>query len=89
VGDDIPVDDETLLMTDFINLKIKSTQYFRCAHKDRVFRVFIKMSIYMCISIYIYTVSQKKLRHVTMTNHALDYTPSLLGMSSAKTQHIS
>ncbi len=33
-GDDVPVDSETLLMTDFVNLKIKPTQSFEVAHKD-------------------------------------------------------
>jgi hypothetical protein len=36
VGDDVPVDSETLLVTDFVNLKIKSAQSFRGAHRDRV-----------------------------------------------------
>jgi hypothetical protein len=27
VGDDVSIDSETLLVTDFVNLKIKSTQY--------------------------------------------------------------
>jgi hypothetical protein len=33
---DIPVDSETFLMTDFVNLKIKSDQSFRDAHRNRV-----------------------------------------------------
>jgi hypothetical protein len=33
---------EALLMTDFVNLKIKSAQSFRCAHKGKVcLRIFI------------------------------------------------
>jgi hypothetical protein len=55
VGDDVPVDSETLLLTDFINLKIKPTQSFesfRCAHSDRIcVRMFIKMSPHTYISI--------------------------------------
>jgi hypothetical protein len=35
VGGDVPVDSETLLVIDFVNLKIKSTQYFGVAHKVR------------------------------------------------------
>jgi hypothetical protein len=32
MGGDVPVDSETLLVTDFMNLKIKSTQFFqRCS----------------------------------------------------------
>jgi hypothetical protein len=37
VGGDIPIDSETLLMTDFMNLKIKSVQSFGGAHRDRVY----------------------------------------------------
>jgi hypothetical protein len=34
------VDSETFLMTDFVNLKIRAAQFFRDAHRERV-RVFI------------------------------------------------
>jgi hypothetical protein len=33
VGDDIPIDSEMILVTDFVNLKIKPTQFFGGAHK--------------------------------------------------------
>jgi hypothetical protein len=36
VGGDVPVDSETLLVTDFVNINIKPSQSFRCAHRDRV-----------------------------------------------------
>jgi hypothetical protein len=36
VGGDIPVDSDTLLVTDFMNLKIKPTQSFRNTHKNKV-----------------------------------------------------
>jgi hypothetical protein len=36
VGGDVPVDSKTLLMTDFMNLKIKPTQSFEDAYRDRV-----------------------------------------------------
>jgi hypothetical protein len=54
VGDDVFVDSETLLVTDFMNLKIKLTQSFKDAHKDRVYiHVFIRVSdhIYIYMSI--------------------------------------
>jgi hypothetical protein len=42
MGDDVPVDSDTLLVTDFVNLKIKLTQCFVGAHRNRVcVRVFI------------------------------------------------
>jgi hypothetical protein len=33
VGGDVPVDSESLLVTDFMNLKIKSAQFFGGAHR--------------------------------------------------------
>jgi hypothetical protein len=36
VGDNIFIDSETLLMTDFMNLKIKLAQSFERTHKDRM-----------------------------------------------------
>jgi hypothetical protein len=42
VGGDVSVDSETLLMTDFVNLKIKLTQFFKGTHRGSVcMRVFI------------------------------------------------
>jgi hypothetical protein len=51
------IDSETLLMTDFVNLKIKPTQYFRCAHRSMMYiHIFIGVSVHTCINIYVYTV---------------------------------
>jgi hypothetical protein len=62
VGGDVPVDSDVLLVTDFMNLKIKPTQYFRSAHRDRLcVRVFIEVSDRTYISICIYTVFLKKI----------------------------
>jgi hypothetical protein len=62
VGGDASVDSETLLVTDFINLKIKSAHSFRCVHRGRVYvRVFIRMSAHTCIYIYIYTMFLKNI----------------------------
>jgi hypothetical protein len=59
--DDVLIDSETRLMTDFVNLKIKPAQSSKCGHRDRVcVRVFIRMSTHTCMSIYIYTVFLKK-----------------------------
>jgi hypothetical protein len=61
VGGDVPVDSEALLVTDFMNLKIKTAQSFRCAHRGRVcVRVFIGMSVRIYMSICVYTVFLKK-----------------------------
>jgi hypothetical protein len=61
VGDDVPIDSETLLMTEFMNLKIKSAQSFKYVHRDRVcVHMFIGVSTRTCISIYIYTAFLKK-----------------------------
>jgi hypothetical protein len=63
VGDDIPVDSETLLMTDFINLKIKPTQSFRGAHRDRVCIYRAKCS-YVYKYLNLYHVSKKEIAWV-------------------------
>jgi hypothetical protein len=61
LGDDVPVDSETLLMTDFVNLKIKPTQSFGGAHRGRMcVRVFIGVSARTCMSICVCTVFLKK-----------------------------
>jgi hypothetical protein len=63
MGDDVSVDNDTLLVTDFVNLKIKSAQSFGCAHRGRLcVCVFIGVSAHMCMSIYIYTVFLKTQR---------------------------
>jgi hypothetical protein len=57
---DVPVDSDTLLMIDFVNLKIKLTQSFRCAYRGRMcVHVFIRISDRMCMSICICTVILK------------------------------
>jgi hypothetical protein len=61
VGGDVSVDSEALLVTDFVNLKIKPAQSFRCAHRSRVcICVFIGVSIHTCMSICVCTVFLKK-----------------------------
>jgi hypothetical protein len=37
VGGDVSVDSETLLMTDFVNLKINSIQSFKSVYRDMVY----------------------------------------------------
>jgi hypothetical protein len=61
VGDDISVNSETLLVTDFVNLKIKPAQLFRDAHIG--YRVFIGMSahIYMSICVCIMFLKKSKI----------------------------
>jgi hypothetical protein len=45
----------------FVNLKIKSAQSFRDAHRDMIcVRIFIEMSDHTCMNIYICTVFLKK-----------------------------
>jgi hypothetical protein len=61
VRGDVPVDSETLLVADFVNLTIKLVQSFRGAHKGRVcIRMFIRVSAHMYMSICVYTVFLKK-----------------------------
>jgi hypothetical protein len=62
-----PVDSETLLMTDFVNLNIKPAQSFKCAHRGRVcIREFIKVSVYTYMSIYIYKNTQKYIQCIIL-----------------------
>jgi hypothetical protein len=60
VRGDILVDSDVFLMTDFVNLKIKSTQSFGCAHIGKMcVHIFIGVSAHIHINIYIYTVFLK------------------------------
>jgi hypothetical protein len=57
---DVPVDNESFLVIDSVNLKIKPTQSFRYAHRGRVcVHVFIGMSTHTCMSMCVSTVFQK------------------------------
>jgi hypothetical protein len=54
------IDSDALLVTDFVNLKIKPAQSFRYIYRGRVcVRVFIRMSANTCMSIRIRTVFLK------------------------------
>jgi hypothetical protein len=56
-----PIESETLLVTDFVNLKIKPAQSFGGAHRDRMcVAVFIGVSDHTYMSIYVCTVFLKK-----------------------------
>jgi hypothetical protein len=60
VGGDVSIDSDALLVTDFINLKIKLTQSFRSTHRDNVcVRMFICVSAHTYMSIYVCTVFLK------------------------------
>jgi hypothetical protein len=57
---------ETLLMTNFVNLKTKPAQFFGCVHRGSMYvRVFIGVSAHTCMSIYVYTVFLKIYIHGT------------------------
>jgi hypothetical protein len=65
VGGDVSVNSKSLLVTDFMNLKIKLTQSFRCAHMNRVcVRMFIGVSAHTYMSICVCTVFLKKLPNI-------------------------
>jgi hypothetical protein len=53
-----PIDSVTLLVTDFVNLKIKPTQSFRGVHRNMVY-ILIEVSDHTYINIYVYTVLKK------------------------------
>jgi hypothetical protein len=66
------VNSEMLLLIDFMNLKIKSAQSFRGAHRGRVcVRVFIGVSAHMCMSICVCTVFLKKPLHENMVSSSI------------------
>jgi hypothetical protein len=45
VGDDVPINSDAFLVTDFVNIKIKLHQSFKCALRNRVcMRMFIGVS---------------------------------------------
>jgi hypothetical protein len=61
VRDDVFIDSDTVLVTDFVNLKIKSAQYFRCVHKCIMYvHKFIGINALTCRIICIYIVFLKK-----------------------------
>jgi hypothetical protein len=60
VGSDVSVDNETFLVTDFINLKIKLVQSFEFVHMSKVYMyIFIGVGAHIHMSIYICAVFQK------------------------------
>jgi hypothetical protein len=65
----VSIDSEALLVTDFVNLKIKPAQSFEGAHRGRMcVRVFIGVSDHMCMSICICTVFLKKTQILNFTD---------------------
>jgi hypothetical protein len=61
VGGDISVDSNAFLVTDFVNLKIKSAQSFRVAHRGRVYVCVHRSECsYVYEYLYLYRISQKK-----------------------------
>ncbi len=54
VGDDVPVDSDALLVTDFVNVKIKPAQSFEGTHRNRMYvHIFIGVSNHTCMSVYV------------------------------------
>jgi hypothetical protein len=53
---DVPIDSETLSVTDFVNLKIEPAQSFGGSHRGKVcVHIFIGMSAHTCIDVWIST----------------------------------
>jgi hypothetical protein len=54
VGGDVPIDSETLLLIDFVNLKIKPAESFRVAHRNNVcVHIFIEINnVYNYLHLY-------------------------------------
>jgi hypothetical protein len=67
VGGDVLINNETLLVTDFVNLKIKLAQSFKDAHKDKMC-VFIGVSGRTYMNICVFTVFLKNLLPYSIDN---------------------
>jgi hypothetical protein len=68
MGVDVSIDSDVLLMTDFVNLKIKPAHSFRSAHISRVcVCVYRGECSYIYMSIYIYIIFLTKKRRVNYT----------------------
>jgi hypothetical protein len=49
---DVPIDSETLSVTDFVNLKIEPAQSFEGSHRGKVcVHIFIGMSAHTCMDV--------------------------------------
>jgi hypothetical protein len=73
VESDAPVNSETLLITDFMNLKIKPAQSFRYAHRCRMcIRIFIGVSVHTCIRICVCTLFLKKVARKEISHKKVD-----------------
>jgi hypothetical protein len=59
VGDDVSVNSDVLLVIDFVNLKIKPTQSFGCAHRVRCACVHRNEYLYVYEYLYLYYISKK------------------------------
>jgi hypothetical protein len=58
--DDVTVDNDALLMTEFMNLKIKLAQSFKSAHRDMMYMYrFIEINAHIYKYLYLYYVSKK------------------------------
>jgi hypothetical protein len=52
VGGDVLIDNDTFLVNNFVNLKIKLTQSFKDTNRDMMYvRMFIMVSDHICIKI--------------------------------------
>jgi aspartate carbamoyltransferase catalytic subunit len=62
VGDDISITSKTILVTDFVNLKIKPAQSFQDTRRGKIYvHIFIEVSTRTYISIYsVYKKTEKQ-----------------------------
>jgi hypothetical protein len=60
VKGDVSIDNDTLLVIDFVNLKIKLTQSFRDVHKDKIcIYIYKNRYLYVYEYLHLYCVSKK------------------------------
>jgi hypothetical protein len=71
VRDDVSVDSETFLVTEFVNLKIKPVQSYEGAHRDRVcVCVYRAECSYVYEYLRLYCVSKKMWSDPSLTYHS-------------------
>jgi hypothetical protein len=68
VEGDVSVESEALLVTDFMNLKIKSVQSFKNAHKSKMC-VYVSECSYIYKYLYLYHILKKRVQPKSTREH--------------------
>jgi hypothetical protein len=72
VRNDVSINNETLLVTDFVNFKIMSAQFSGGTHRGNVcMRVFIRVSAHTYMSICVCTIFLKKITETYLVRESV------------------